>query len=317
MKSQYIEELKPGQTVKEKFLLAKKTLKEKRDGGFYTTVELTDRTGTIEGIAWNSVSEDLQSLSVGDFVFVSGNVNEYNERLQIVVQGINRLFDNEIAPEDFLPQSDENIDEVMAEINEFISRVHNPFLKKVLELFFADETFIIQFRTAPAAKKAHHAYLGGLAVHTRNILRLLTSSQTVYKFVNLDLLISGGLLHDIGKIYEYTYQKKIDFSTRGKMLGHIIIGYELVKEKIDKIPQFPEDLKLKLLHMVLSHHGEFEWGSPKLPMFPEALVLHFIDNLDSKIEMMNDEMKKNRGREKEWSDYHPYLEREIYLKEKI
>jgi len=128
-------------------------------------------------------------------------------------------------------------------------------------------------------------------------------------------LITSTILHDIGKIHEYLYKKKIDLSTRGKMLGHIIISYEMVAEKIDKVPRFPEDLRLKLLHMIVSHHGEVEWGSPKLPMFPEALILHFIDNLDSKIEMMMNELKKNRGKQKEWSDYHPYLEREIYLRE--
>lgn len=317
MKSQYVIELKPGQTVKEKFILAKKVLREKKDGGYYTMVEFSDRTGSIEGIAWDSVSEDLKPLSVGDFVFVVGSVNEYNERLEIIVSSISPVPDDGIVPEDFLPRSDEDIDQVMAEIASFMASVENPYLKKVLEIFFTDKTFTEKFRLAPAAKKAHHGYLGGLAIHTRNILRLMTGIQTVYKYTNLDLLITAGLLHDIGKIAEYTYQKKIDFSTRGRLLGHIIIGYEMVGEKIAQIPKFPEDLKLKLLHMIVSHHGETEWGSPKIPVFPEALILHFIDNLDSKLEMMADEFKKNRSSKKEWSDYHPYLEREIYLKEEI
>jgi len=314
MKSQYVSELKPGQIVKDKFILSKKIIKEKKDGGSYTLLELSDRTGSIEGIAWDSISEDLKTLSLGDFIFVEGNVNEYNERLEVVVTSVSKIADDEIMPEDFLPKCDEDINQVMLEIDRFVAMVHSPHLKKILELFFTDKNFLEKFRTAPGAKKAHHAYIGGLAIHTRNVLRFIMGIRGVYESVNLELLITAGLLHDIGKIFEYTYQKKLDLSTKGKMLGHIIIGYEMVMGKIEKIPNFPEDLKLRLLHMVLSHHGELQWGSPAQPVFPEALVLHFIDNLDSKLAMMIEALKKHTGSEREWSDYHPYLEREIYLR---
>lgn len=317
MKSQYVDELQSGQTVKETFILSRKILKEKKDGGTYAMLEFTDRGGCIEGIAWDSVVESLNVLSVGDFVFIAGNVNEYNERLQIVVHSIRRVPDEKIDPKDFLAQSDKDINEIMAEIGEFRTRLSNVHLKNLVELFFEDQAFVENFRLAPAAKKAHHAYLGGLAVHTLNVLKLLSTIPAIYDHVDIDLLITGGILHDVGKIYEYTYTKKLDFSTKGRLLGHIIIGCELIAEKISKIPQFPEELRNKLLHMILSHHGEIEWGSPKQPMFIEALILHFSDNLDSKLEMMFDELKKNKGKEKEWSDYHPYLEREIYLRKKI
>lgn len=316
MKSQYVIELKAGQIVKETFILSKKIQKEKKDGGAYAILEFTDRSGSIEGIAWDNVVESVNILSAGDFVFISGNVNEYNERLQVVVNSIRRIPEEEIDPKDFLPQSEDEIDTVMAEINTFRAQVGNPHLKKLLNIFFEDQAFVEKFKQAPAAKRAHHAYLGGLAVHTLNMLKLMVHLQSVYNSIDGDLLLAATILHDIGKIEEYSYTKKIDLSTKGKMLGHIMIGYEMITEKIDTIPQFPEGLKLKLLHMILSHHGEFEWGSPKQPLFLEALMLHFIDNLDSKAEMMIDELKKNKEKEKEWSDYHPYLEREIYLREK-
>lgn len=315
MKSQYINELKSGHTVRENFILSKKILKEKKGGGTYAMLEFTDRSGIIEGIAWDSVTDDLKAVSVDDFVFVTGNVGEYNDRLQVVVNSISRISGDEIDPTDFLPQCDEDIEKVIAEIDEFRKKIINPHLKKVLDTFFEDQTFVEKFQLAPAAKRVHHAYLGGLAVHTLKVLKLLSGMQNIYKFLNIDLLITAGLLHDIGKIYEYLYIKKISISTKGKMLGHIVIGYEMISGKIDTIPQFPDELKLKLLHMILSHHGQFEWGSPKVPMFPEALILHFADNLDSKVEMMVNEMKKHKGEQKEWSDYHPYLEREIYLRE--
>ncbi len=315
MKSQFVEELKAGQNVKDKFILSKKILKEKKDGGFFSLVEFSDRTGTIEGIAWDKASDEVQAIPAGEFVYVSGNVNEYNDRLQIVVQGINRLSEDEINSEDFLPGPDEDINAVMSEITDHIKQVQNPHLRKLLDHFFSDMFFANLFRQAPAAKRAHHAHLGGLAVHTRTVVKQVLLIQGTYSFVNKDLLITGAILHDIGKIYEYTYHKKIDISTRGRLVGHIVIGYDMVKEKIDKIPHFPEDLKLKVLHMILSHHGELEYGSPKLPSFPEAIILHFIDNLDSKVAMMYDAIRWSRGVEKEWSDYHPFLEREIYLKE--
>ena len=314
MKSQYVNDLKKGYTIKEKFILSKKIVKEKKDGGTYALLEFTDRTGSIEGIAWDNTASGLQTVAVEDFVFVTGNVGEYNGKLEVVVNSVSRIFDEEIDPTDFLPQSEENIDDVMTELDAFRKKITTPALRGIADAFFEDRDFVDKFRLAPAAKKVHHAYLGGLAVHTLKVLKLLTSVADIYKSLHFDLLLTSGLLHDIGKVYEYIYTKKLDISTRGKMLGHLIIGYEMISKKLDTIPNFDKDLKLKLLHMILSHHGELEWGSPKRPMFPEALILHFIDNLDSKVDMMNNEMKKNKGNQKEWSDYHPYLEREIYLR---
>lgn len=313
MKSQYINELKSGQLVKEKFLLTKKILKEKKDGGFFTQIELSDRTGSIEGVAWENVSGELKNISSGDFVFITGNVGEYNEKLRIIVNSIALVSEDEIDAEDFLPVVDENVEEVLNEIREGLNKITNPNLKSLIEKFISDSEFIEKFKRAPAAKRAHHASIGGLAVHTRNVIKSGIKVCKIYPFLNMDLIIAGSFLHDIGKIYEYTYQKKIDHTTDGRMLGHIIIGYEIILKKISKITNFPDELRLKLLHMVVSHHGELEYGSPIPPLFPEALVLHFMDNLDSKLEMMREEIKKNKGTLTNWSEYHPLLERVIYL----
>jgi len=315
MKSQYAEELRSGQNVKEVFVLSWKSIKDKKDGGVFAVLEFSDRSGTIQGIAWDNVVESLSALSVGDFVFVVGNVNEYNERLQIVVTSIRRIDDDEIDPEDFLPRTEEDIETAFSVIKDFLDNIKDVHLKQLLNAIFKDKDFIEKFKHAPAAKRVHHAYIGGLVIHTRNVLRLIDKVNDVYPDLNFDLLVTGGLLHDIGKVYEYTYTRSIDFSTQGRMFGHIVIGYELVADKIKQIPDFPESLKLRLLHMILSHHGEYEWGSPKQPSFPEALILHFLDNLDSKVEIMTSARKKNKGMHKDWSDYHPFLEREIYLSE--
>jgi 3'-5' exoribonuclease len=315
MKSQYVDELKSGQTVKENFILSRKIIREKRDGGVYAMLELSDRTGGIEAVAWDNVVESLSSIATGDIVFVSGAVNEYNNRLQIVVQSIKRSSDGDIDPRDFLPETDENTEHVYDEIITYAHEVKDPHLGSLLDAFFKDAHLIEQFKIAPAAKRAHHAYLGGLMVHTRNVLKLIESIGTVYTSIHRDLLITAGILHDIGKVYEYQYVKSIDFSTEGRMLGHVVIGYEMVARMIKNIPAFPDILRCKVLHMILSHHGEFEWGAPRLPVFIEALILHFADNLDSKVAMMTESLKKYKGHDREWSDYHPYLERELYVRE--
>jgi 3'-5' exoribonuclease len=191
--------------------------------------------------------------------------------------------------------------------------VKTPCLKGLLDAFFDDPEFNTAFYTAPAAKRIHHAYLGGLAVHTVSMLKLAMHIQSVYSFLDLDLLITGCSLHDIGKIHEYSYTKRIDMSTRGRLLGHIIIGHDMVSEKIRSLKGFPHDIRDKLLHMIISHHGRLEWGSPRLPMFAEALVLHHIDNLDSKVAMFQKELERNEQERKEWSDYHNHLERELFL----
>ncbi len=313
MKSQYIDELKAGQSVKEIFVLAKKTVKDKKDGGFYAILEFSDRSGSIDGISWDG--DSLGDVSAGDFVFITGNVTEYSGRLQVVVNSMSLVKESEVDASDFLPSYSGDVDEVMKELKVFRANVQDPNLRKLLDSFFDDNEFMILFRLAPAAKRVHHAYLGGLAVHTLSVLKLLKSIQSVYNSLNLDLLITAGILHDVGKIEEYTYKKSINISDRGRLLGHIVIGSDMVTERIRHIVGFPRDLKLKILHMILSHHGEKEWGSPKQPLFPEALVLHYADNLDSKMEMMRQISARHRGQNKQWSDYHPFLEREIYLGE--
>jgi 3'-5' exoribonuclease len=311
MKSQYVNELKSGQSVKEKFALTKKIVKDKRDGGYYAILEFSDRTGSIDGISWDS--DLLADISAGDFVFITGNVAEYSGRLQVVISSISNVADAEVDALDFLPRYTGDIDQVMDDIRAFKARVKESALQQLLDSFFDDKDFVGLLVLAPAAKKVHHAYLGGLAVHTLSVLRLLDNIMSVYGFLNPDLLITAGILHDVGKIYEYNYKQRIDISDEGRLLGHIVIGSKMVAERIEQIADFPADLKLKILHMILSHHGEAEWGSPKPPLFPEALVLHFVDNLDAKMEMMKQVVDKHRGENKKWSDYHPFLEREIFL----
>ncbi|MBN2620046.1 HD domain-containing protein [candidate division WOR-3 bacterium] len=314
MKSQYIHELRAGETVKDVFMLTRKILKEKKDGGSFAILEFTDNSGSIEGVAWEPAVDNVRSAMIDDLVFISGTVNEYNDRLQITVQSLKRVDGRDAVPEDFIPACPQDIDKVKTEIGVYRRNLKTACLKNLIAAFFDDINFERLFFVAPAAKRAHHAYLGGLAVHTLSMLKLVMHVQSIYSFLDLDLLIAGCLLHDVGKIYEYSYTKKIDMSTPGKLLGHIMIGCDMVSTKIRTLKDFPDSVRDKLLHMILSHHGSLEWGSPRMPMFAEALVLHHIDNMDSKIAMFREELEKNQETKREWSDFHTFLERELYLR---
>jgi len=313
MKSQYIHELQAGETVKDIFMLTRKIMKEKKDGGSFAILEFTDKSGSIEAIAWDSTIDSVRTASVDDVVFITGTVNEYNDRLQITVQSLKRVDGKNIVPEDFIPVCTQDIEKVKTEIKVYHKRVKTKCLKDLLAAFFDDADFEHLFYIAPAAKKIHHACLGGLAVHTLSMLKLAMHIQSVYPFLDLDLLITGCTLHDIGKIHEYSFIKRIDMSTQGKLLGHIVIGHDMVSSKIRNIKDFPIDVRDKLLHMIISHHGRLEWGSPRVPLFAEALVLHHIDNLDSKVAILQAELAKNEHTHRAWSDHNNPLERELFL----
>jgi len=232
VKSQYIQELRAGETVKDVFMLTRKVMKEKKDGSSFAILEFTDKSGSIEAIAWDSTVDSVQNTKVDDIVFVIGTVSEYNDRLQITVQSLKHVGGKDISPEDFIPTSTQDIEKVKTEIQVYHKRVKTTCLKELLGAFFEDPDFDRLFYIAPAAKRIHHAYLGGLAVHTLSMLKLAMHVQSVYPFLNLDLLISGCSLHDIGKIYEYSYAKKIDMSTQGRLLGHIVIGARIVNREV-------------------------------------------------------------------------------------
>jgi 3'-5' exoribonuclease len=288
-------------------------MKEKKDGSSFAILEFTDKSGSIEAIAWDPAVDSVQKTKTDDIVFVIGTVSEYNDRPQITVQSLKCVDNKDVSPEDFIPASSQDIDKVRTEIRVYLKRVKTPCLKELLDKFFNDPEFDKMFYIAPAAKRIHHAYLGGLAVHTLSMLKLAMHIQSIYPFLDLDLLIAGCSLHDVGKIHEYSFAKKIDMSTQGRLLGHIVIGHDMISERIRSIKNFPRDIRDKLLHMIISHHGRLEWGSPRVPMFAEALVLHHIDNLDSKVAIFQQELERNEHGRREWSEYHNHLERELFL----
>jgi 3'-5' exoribonuclease len=316
MKSPYVSELQANQAVNGVFLVQHKDVRQKKSGEPYLSMVLGDRTGDVDSKMWDNAAEAMGTFERGDFVRVKGLLQIFQNRPQLTVHKIQPVPESEADASDFFPASKRDRDEMFVEMRGWIAGVANPHLKGLLESIFADEEIALAFRTAPAAKTVHHAWLGGLIEHVLSLCHLAKFTAAHYPGIDFDLLLAGVLLHDIGKIHELTYARGFGYSTEGQLLGHINIGVAMVREKLRLLPDFPPKLRDLLLHMILSHHGELEFGSPKVPLFAEALLLHHLDNLDSKMELARAAVEKDRLIEGEWTGYISPLDRSLLKKQK-
>src|SRR6185437_6413817 len=265
MKSFYVGNLVPNETVTAQFLVLSKEIRQKKTGEPYLSLHLSDRTGEIEAKMWDNVAQ------------------VYQNRSQFTVHRLRRLEEHEIEFADFFPCSERDPVEMWRELQSIIGDLHNPHLRSLLELVFLDQKISEMYRMAPAAKNIHHACRGGLLEHVLSLCTLSRLTASHYKEVDVDLLITGAILHDIGKIEELSYARSFGYSANGQLLGHIVLGLRLLGNAFAKLPDFPVKLRVLIEHLIISHHGELEFGSPKVPAFPEALLLHHLDNLDSKM----------------------------------
>jgi 3'-5' exoribonuclease len=316
MKSPYIKELEPNQTITGVFLVTLKDVRQKKSGEPYLSLVLTDRTGELDAKMFDNAAEAIDTFDKDDYIRVKGLVQVFQNRPQLSVHKIQPVPDGEVDVADFLPSSKRDRDEMFRELQGWIAGVTNPYLKKLLDSIFADESVALKYRTAPAAKSVHHAWIGGLIEHVLSLCHLAKLTAAHYTDIDFDLLLAGVLLHDVGKITELTYAKSLGYGDGGQLLGHIVIGLQMVDEQIRRIPDFPPKLRELLLHMILSHHGQLEFGSPKVPLFPEAMLLHLLDNMDSKMECMRGLIERDRSFEGNWTGYNPALERSVLKKAK-
>ena len=316
MKSPMVSDLAAGQNIQGVFLVQFKDVRQnqKKPGAPYLSLVLMDRSGTIDAKMWDNVSGVMDSFETDDFLKVKGETSVYQGRLQLTIFSLNRVPDTEVALADFLPASKRDPDEMMAEVLALVSAMKNPHLRTLLEAIFADPEIASRYKLAPAAKGIHHAWLGGLIEHVLSLCALARFMAVHYSSLDEDLLMAGVLLHDIGKITELNYTRSFSYSTEGGLLGHMQIGLRIIAEKLP--PGFPPKLRNLLEHLVLSHHGQLEYGSPKLPVFPEALMLHHLDNLDSKMATMAASLDKDRAATGEWTGYNAALERSFLDKQK-
>jgi 3'-5' exoribonuclease len=310
-KNAWIGDLSEGTSVDDLFLLDECDLRRARNGATYLSLVLSDRTGRVAGVKWDSREEEARSVVPGDPVRVKGFVEAYKGQRQIVVRQIAAVPRSETELEDFLPASSRDPEAMLAELRQLLGEVRTPPLLALAEAFLADERFVEAFRRAPAAAKLHHAYLGGLLEHTLGVARATVAVAGLYPALDRDLLLVGAFLHDVGKTEELAAEKTLAYTDRGKLLGHISIGAGMVGAKAAGIEGFPPELLDRLLHMVLSHHGRLEFGSPRLPMTAEALVLHLLDDLDAKVRAV--ESLREGERKGNWSDYIQGFERAFFL----
>lgn len=315
MKSPYVAELQPSQVITATFLVQQKDIRQKKTGEPYLSLILGDRTGELDAKMWDNAVEVMDTFSRDDFVRVRGLVQIHQNRQQLTIQKLQRVEENTVELADFFPATRRDVEEMFQELRSMVAGFSNPDLRALCELFLNDPQISKLLRIAPAAKSMHHAYLGGLLEHICSMANIARQLGPHYG-VDVDLLLVGVLLHDIGKIFELTYDRSFGYSIDGHLLGHLAIGVRMLDEAIRQLPSFPPRLRVLIEHMILSHHGQLEFGSPKLPAFPEALLLHHIDNLDSKMEAMRASLEKDRSIDGFLTSFNPALERQIFRKER-
>ena len=311
MKSPFVSELKPDQTIHAPFLVHIKDVRQKKTGDPYLSLTLADKTGELDAKMWDNAAEVLDTFDRDDFVKVKGLVQVFQNRLQLTIHKLQRIADSEVAFADYFPASKRDPAEMEAEVREVVGGIGNPHLKALLESVFGDGKIMAAFRLAPAAKTIHHAFLSGLIEHVLSMVQIARFTASHYSEIDADLLLTGVLLHDIGKIHELVYARTFGYSDEGQLVGHIVMGVKMLDEKARAIPGFPPKLLTLIEHLILSHHGTLEWGSPKVPLLPEAMLLHQIDNMDSKMEAMRQTLERDQRIEGVWTAYNPALERMV------
>jgi len=313
MKDFYISECirHENKIITSNFVVVAKQIKPKKTGEPYLALTLGDRSGQLEAKMWDNVEEVLTVFEQDDFLKIKGLVNKYKNRFQLTIHKLRKLGDSEIEFADYLPKTTRDIDELWQSLSDFVGSFQNPHLQTLVRAFMADQEIAAAYRNAPAAKTLHHAYIGGLLDHVVSLFRSCDLICRNYPQVNRDLLLTGVFLHDIGKIHELAYNRSFSYTTRGQLLGHMVIELEMLQAKLALVPGFPNELKTLLEHLIISHHGEYEFGSPKLPMFPEALMLHYMDDLDSKMEAMRAHFEREADLESPWTSYNASLGRPL------
>jgi 3'-5' exoribonuclease len=268
------------------FVLSSFQVRERRDGGQFLKLTLTDKTGTLPAVMWEDFADAIAPCSEGCYVKAMGQISRYQSGFQISLQRLRFAAESEIDPADYLPITHFNVDEMWAELRGYVSRFANLDLQRLVLAFLDDPDIAAAYRTAPAAKMLHHAWIGGLLEHVLTLVRVCLANAPFYPEVDPDLLVTGAILHDIGKVRELHWKSSFGYTLEGQLIGHISIAQGMLQEKVRALEPFPEKLRILVEHMILSHHGKYEFGSPKLPMTPEALLLNTLDDLEAKMQTL-------------------------------
>ncbi|HUL35040.1 MAG TPA: OB-fold nucleic acid binding domain-containing protein [Candidatus Eisenbacteria bacterium] len=310
MKKLFVKDLEPDPAVTGFFLVHEKEVRNTANGKPYLRMELGDRTGTVEARMWDQFETLAKDVNRDDFIKVQGRVELYRNKPQLTLQQFRVAKPEEIDLGDFLPRTPFDVEELYKQILGHVEGMKNPWLKQLCSTILTDPKIVNRFKRAPAAKVMHHAYIGGLIEHVAGLCGLAKQIAAHYAELDVDLLLMAAMLHDVGKLDELCYERAVSYTVDGQLLGHIVIEVESVSRVMDAIEGFPEQLKTVVLHILISHHGEYEFGSPKLPMIREALAFHYMDDLDSKMGAIRAALAVDSG-EPDWSAYSGALGRKF------
>lgn len=313
MRKVFVKDIRDRDHLKEVFLVKEKITAMAKNGKPYLTIRLMDKSGDVDAKVWDNVDEVAGRFEKNDFLEVSAKASVYLGKMQLVISELRKMPEEDVELSDFLPETERDIKEMESELAALLETLSNSWLKSLLASFFCDPDIMGLYRVAPAAKGMHHVYLGGLLEHSLAVASLVDAVVPLYKGFNRDLLIAGALLHDVGKVREMKFYRSFDYSDEGKLIGHITIGVEMIHERICRIPDFPPELAMQLKHLILSHHGQYEYGSPKRPKTIEATVLNYLDDLDSKINGIRTHIKKEGEMQGNWTAYHRLYDRYFYV----
>jgi len=312
-----VQQLGDGESVDEVYLVTDKQLRANRQGSLYLQVDLRDRTGQITARLWNATEPQFRSFEEGDFLRIRGKVQLFQGSLQMIFSTFERMAPSQVALGDFLPRTEQDVNKLLEKLKTILRKLDNPHLKGLVECFLIDEPFVDALSKAPAGIRNHHAYIGGLLEHVVTLLDGAERIAPLYPELNRDLLLMGIFLHDIGKVRELSYDRVFGYTDEGQLVGHIVIGVEMLNEKLAQVPDltgepFPSELVLRLKHLILSHHGTYEFGSPRLPMTPEGIALHYLDNLDAKLHSFLRDIREDRQGTSAWTPYNHNTQRRLF-----
>jgi 3'-5' exoribonuclease len=317
MSRRFVQELKDGDAIEDVYQVSDKQRRVNRNGNYYLQLELRDRSGAISARLWNAGESLFRAFDVGDYVLARGKVQLFQGALQVILNHVERSDAEQLDPGDFLPRTSHDLGKLRERLHGFLLGLSNPHLRALAECFLIDEEFMRGFSRAPAGVRVHHAYVGGLLEHVVTLMDAADRLAPVYPRLDRDLLLAGIFLHDVGKVRELIHDKMFAYSDEGQLIGHLVIGVEMLTEKATLVPDltgepFPAELLLRLKHMIVSHHGTHEFGSPKLPMTPEAIALHYLDNLDAKVHSFTRDITDDTNSTSAWTQFSPTLQRRLF-----
>jgi 3'-5' exoribonuclease len=316
MTRRFVDQLGDGDNIDEVYLVADKQLRANRNGNLYLQLELRDRTGAMGARLWNASDGLARSFEAGDFLLVKGKVQLFQGALQMILTNIDRIASEKVELTEFLPHTDQDVDKLLLRLRGYLSKLSSSHLRALADVFLMDDDFVRGFCHAPAGIRNHHAYVGGLLEHVVNLMDVADRILPLYPDLDRDILMMGIFLHDVGKVRELSYDRAFAYTDEGQLIGHLVIGVEMLAERVKQVPEltgdpFPTELLLRLKHLILSHHGTYEFGSPKLPMTAEAIALHHLDNLDAKVHSFTRDIRDDRSGGT-WTPFNQSLQRRLF-----